>query len=83
MILQTDDMKQSLLFIATLLFLILPFIGLALPVGPPDPVSGNPPCDGPGFTGVCPIDGGVSFLIAAGLALGAKKTYDHKRKSIV
>lgn len=38
----------------------------------PDPV---PPCDVP-----CPIDSGVSLLIAAGLAFGFKKVYDQKKE---
>ena len=38
------------------------------------------PCDGP-FGGPCPIDGGISFLIAAGLAYGGKKAYDISRKN--
>jgi hypothetical protein len=38
-------------------------------------------CDGPPFAPVCPIDGGVSFLIAAGLAFGGKKAYDLSRKN--
>ncbi|RYF89349.1 MAG: hypothetical protein EOO00_10075 [Chitinophagaceae bacterium] len=38
---------------------------------PPDPCSG--PDD------VCPIDGGLSLLIAAGIGLGAKKAYDRKK----
>ena len=44
--------------------------------GPPDL---GPPCGGP-FGPPCPIDGGVSLLIAAGLAYGGKKTYDISRK---
>jgi hypothetical protein len=28
-----------------------------------------------------PIDGGISFLVAAGAALGAKKIYDSRKKS--
>jgi hypothetical protein len=35
--------------------------------------GGNP--DNP-----CPIDGGLSLLIAAGIGLGAKKAYDSKKK---
>jgi hypothetical protein len=38
-------------------------------------------CDGPPFAPICPIDGGVSFLIAAGIALGGKKAYDLSRKN--
>jgi len=44
----------------------------------PGPPSG-PPCGGP-FGPACPIDGGVSILIAAGLAYGGKKSYDMARK---
>jgi hypothetical protein len=29
---------------------------------------------------MCPIDGGLSLLIAAGIGLGAKKSYDLKKK---
>jgi hypothetical protein len=47
---------------------------------PPTPPSGGaPPCGGP-FGTVCPIDGGVSLLIAAGAALGGKKAFDLKKK---
>ena len=41
--------------------------------------GGGPPCDGP-FGPVCPIDGGLSFLIAAGVAYGGKKSYDLQQK---
>jgi hypothetical protein len=44
----------------------------------PGPPSG-PPCGGP-FGPACPIDGGVSILIAAGLAYGGKKSYDMARR---
>ena len=44
-------------------------------------VPGGPPCGGP-FGPACPIDGGVSLLIAAGLAYGGKKSYDMGRKKI-
>lgn len=43
-----------------------------------DPPPG-PPCGGP-FGPACPIDGGVSLLIAAGLAYGGKKSFDLTRK---
>jgi hypothetical protein len=43
--------------------------------GPLPDGGGDPPCDGP-FGPVCPIDGGLSFLAAAGIALGGKKAYD-------
>ncbi len=47
---------------------------------PPDPPGGGGiPC-GPPFGEACiPIDGGVSLLVAAGLALGGKRAYDLSR----
>lgn len=29
----------------------------------------------------CPIDGGLSLLIAAGIGIGAKRAYDQKKQS--
>jgi hypothetical protein len=52
-------------------------IGICQP--PPPPGGGAAPCGGP-FGTVCPIDGGVSLLIAAGAALGGKKAFDLKKK---
>ena len=46
---------------------------------PTPPSGGAAPCSGPGGT-VCPIDGGISLLIAAGAALGGKKAFDLKKK---
>ena len=62
--------KKILLFISiSLLFtLISPVKTMADP--PPDP-CGDP------FDPACPIDGGVSLLIAAGIGIGAMK---HKSK---
>ena len=40
---------------------------------PPDP------CTDPNLP--CPIDGGLSFLIAAAVGLGAKKAYDAKKQN--
>lgn len=48
---------------------------------PEPPGGGAPPCGEP-FGTVCPIDGGVSFLIAAGVALGGKKAYELRKKSL-
>lgn len=61
-------------------FSVLIAMPLLFSAQPPDPPGGGaPPCGAP-FGAVCPIDGGVSFLIAAGLALGGKKAYDLSRK---
>ncbi len=40
------------------------------------PYAGPPPCWPPPCI---PIDGGVGFLVAAGLALGGKKVYDMRK----
>ena len=40
----------------------------------------DPGCDP--LDPTCPIDGGLSLLIAAGIGLGAKKAYDKKKKSV-
>jgi hypothetical protein len=39
---------------------------------------GDPGCDP--LDPLCPIDGGLSLLIAAGIGIGAKKAYDAKKK---
>ncbi len=39
----------------------------------------DPGCDP--LDPACPIDGGLSLLIAAGIGLGAKKAYDQKKKN--
>lgn len=63
--------------------MVCPFYFLAQP-GPPG--GELPPCEeigipGPGFNEPCiPIDGGLSLLIAAGLAYGGKKALDSRRK---
>ena len=62
--------------IVVICLLLLPVMLFAQP-GVPG--GGGPPC-GPPFGPPCPIDGGVSLLIAAGLAFGGKKAYDHGRK---
>lgn len=44
---------------------------------PPPPPAVKPPCWPPPCI---PIDGGISALIVAGAAYGAKKLYDKKKK---
>jgi len=69
-----NDMKRTLLA-----FFLFTSVTLALAQAPDPPAGGGPPC-GPPFGEPCiPIDGGVSLLIAAGLALGGKKAYDSTR----
>ncbi len=41
----------------------------------------DPGCDP--FDPACPVDGGVSFLIAAGIGIAAKKSYDRKKKQLI
>ena len=64
-------MRKSI-FILAILFITLGLTELnAQPPGPGEglePNCDNPPC--------VPIDGGLSFLIVAGAALGGKKVYD-------
>jgi len=71
---------KRLLAIAVLLFFFAS--PLMAQVGPPGPPSGAP-CYGPfANPGVpCPIDGGVSILLAAGALYGAKRTRDLYKKS--
>lgn len=54
---------------ALLIILLLPYTGLAQPV-PGDPPP--PPCTNPDDP-ACPIDGGLSMLIAAGVGYGMKR----------
>jgi hypothetical protein len=63
------------------LFVLTAILALPLMVfaQPSPPAGGTPPCGEP-FGPVCPIDGGVSLLVAAGLAFGGKKAYDMGRK---
>lgn len=67
-------MKQ-LAFTLVLFFVVI--CGQTLLSAPPPPPSVNPPCWPPPCI---PIDGGISALIVAGAAYGAKKLYDKKKK---
>lgn len=61
-----------------LFFLTITTISIAAPFPPPPPPGNGPPCWPPPC--VIPIDGGISILMAAGAALGAKKIYDSRKK---
>ena len=68
---------RKLLVLSFFLFCIA---AIGICQAPPTPPNGGAaPCGGP-FGTVCPIDGGVSLLIAAGAALGGKKAFDLKKK---
>lgn len=73
-------MNKSLarIFLIALLYFSIPSTVFSQTA--PFPPTGTPPCDGP-FGSPCPIDGGIGFLIAAGIAYGGKKAYDLNQKS--
>ena len=71
-------MKIALRLILLILVMFAPMFFYAQP---DPPAGGGPPC-GPPFGPVCPIDGGISFLVAAGLALGGKMSYNMSRKKM-
>jgi hypothetical protein len=62
--------KMTLLRVTGVLFLIGQCQSLLAQNNPGDP-GGDP--------GLIPVDGGLAFLVAAGLGYGAKKAYDFKR----
>ena len=58
-----------LIYLLIVAAILLPLVGHAQ--GPTDP------CVDPALP--CPIDGGLSLLIAAGIGIAAKKAHDHKK----
>jgi hypothetical protein len=59
---------------------LLGFIFIAGLLNPNDSIAqSDPGCDP--LDPACPIDGGVSLLIAAGIGIGAKKAFDLKKKN--
>jgi hypothetical protein len=65
-------------FKALAFLLLLLCVNYKLHSAPPPPPTGTPACWPPPCV---PIDGGVSFLIVAGAAYGAKKLYDQRKKN--
>ncbi|MAY82598.1 MAG: hypothetical protein CMP59_00530 [Flavobacteriales bacterium] len=63
----------------TFLFLAIGF-SQDLIAQPPDPGGGGDPKPGCFPPPCVPIDGGLSFLLAAGVAYGGKKVYDMNKK---
>lgn len=60
--------KYSIIVLLVLFFTAITHIAFAQGAG--NPGGGN----------TIPIDGGASFLAAAGVAYGVKKLYDHKKQ---
>ena len=72
------EVKNIILFILVVFFIF--FFNDIFAQAPPPPPGEEDPCGWP--PGNCvPIDGGISFLLAAAAAFGAKKLYDHKKAS--
>jgi hypothetical protein len=76
--------EQHIGFILTLILLLAIFVPSVFAAGPPvvapppPPGGGLPPCWEPGPC--IPIDGGISLLFAAGLALGGRKLSKSSKK---
>lgn len=76
-------MKKFLPFLFLILFLGVSFSSMAGGMGPNPPGGGMGPAAGcwpPGNPTCIPIDGGITLLIAAGLAYGGKKTMQLSKK---
>ncbi|MBL7941129.1 MAG: hypothetical protein JNM00_00070 [Flavobacteriales bacterium] len=71
-------MAQVFRYLLLVALFIAPLLTYAQP-GPP--AGGGPPC-GPPFGPVCPIDGGATFLLAAGVLYGSKKIHDLRKKNL-
>jgi hypothetical protein len=74
-------LKKFAPYIFTIAFIIVSFaIQAQVPGGGGVPGGSNPGGSGC-FPNPCvPIDGGISFLVAAGVALGGKKLFDASKK---
>ena len=71
-------LKRTLSLFAVISFFLVFALETKAGMGPPGPPMGPPACWPPPCA--VPIDGGISLLIVAGLALGGKKFYDYKKK---
>lgn len=72
-------LKKFAPYIFTITFIIVAFAIQAQVPGGGAPAGGGP--SGGCFPNPCvPIDGGISFLVAAGVALGGKKLFDASKK---
>ena len=75
-------LRKFLALLTITAFFCLPLTVLAQPDSPDGPCDPTPQCDDNPFgCSTCvPIDGGMSFLIAAGVAFGGKKAFDVYKK---
>ena len=62
-------------------YVVTSLIVIACIINPLKSAAQIDPCTDP--LDPCPIDGGLSLLIAAGIGLAAKKAYDHKKQKQV
>jgi hypothetical protein len=69
-------MKQTIILKRLLLFFFFCLASVAVFAQPP--IDGDP---GGGGVGAIPVDGGLAFLLAAGVGYGAKKAYEGRRRS--
>jgi hypothetical protein len=69
-------MKQTKLM-QRIFMLLFSCLSAAVAFGQP-PIDGDP---GGGGVGAIPVDGGLAFLLAAGVGYGAKKAYEARKKS--
>jgi type IV secretory pathway VirB2 component (pilin) len=65
---QRKMFKVLIVAFSIIICMAFPFAGFA---------QTDPGCDP--LDPLCPIDGGLSLLIAAGIGIGAKKAYDRKK----
>ena len=73
-------LRRFLALLTITAFFCLPITALGQDT-PDDPCDPTPNCNDNPFGCPCvPIDGGVSFLIAAGVAYGGKKAFDVYKK---
>ena len=71
-------MKRLPIFIFFVFLFLIPACVFAGPDPCDDPTVLN--CDCTPYAEGCPIDGGLSLLIATGIGLGAKKAYKERKK---
>ncbi len=70
-------MKNTIKILLLIFSFIVAFAGDLMAMGAPGPPNGGGPPGGCWPPSSCiPIDGGLSFLLIAGVAYGGKKIYD-------